>query len=132
MVIIFLLLIQMNDLIKQFDIFLIDLNPTRGVEQKGLRPCVVLQSNAVNTVSKAFLIAPLTSQRLDRLYYCQVGIKKSSENGLNSDCKLKLEQVRVVDKIRFEKKLGSLEPLYHSYIFEAIDLIFDARGDFIE
>lgn len=120
----------MNKSLQQFDVVQVDLNPTQGVEQEGLRPCVILQTNAVNTVARTFLIAPLTSKKLNRLYYCQVQIQKSRQNGLTLDSKLKLEQIRVVDGSRILKKMGTLEPFYHSLIFQSIDLIFDRARDF--
>lgn len=116
--------------IKQFEIYQVDLEPRKGSEQGGRRPCIVLQTNAVGHVARTLLIAPLTSQKIEKVYPHQVFIKKSKVNGLREDSKLKLDQLRVIDRERLAKRMGALENDYQPSIFQAIDVIIDRFGDF--
>lgn len=49
----------------QKDIIMIDLNPTKGHEQKGYRPAVVLSTNIFNSFSKMAMVLPITSNEKD-------------------------------------------------------------------
>lgn len=115
---------------KQFDIYWCDFEPVLGSEQGGTRPCLILQSNALNTTAKTFLVAPLSTQKTEKIYRTQILLKPSSKNGIIEPSKVKLDQVRVVDRIRFKQKLGSLEPYYYEQIFAILPLVFDFNQDF--
>lgn len=117
-------------IIKQFEIYEIDLEPHKGSEQGGRRPCITLQMNAGGHVARTFLVAPLTSSQLEKIYRHQVFVPKSKLNGLKKDSKIKLDQIRVIDRVRLEKKLGQLEAEYQPAVFEALDVIIDRFGDF--
>jgi len=116
--------------LKQFDIYQANLEPRKGSEQGGKRPCVLLQTNAVGHIARTLLIAPLTSQKIEKIYPHQVLIKKSRTNGLKEDSKLKLDQLRVIDRERLAQRMGALERDYHPAVFQAIDVIIDRFGDF--
>jgi len=116
--------------IKQFEIYQVDLEPHKGSEQGGKRPCLILQTNAVGKIAQAFLVAPLTTKHLERVYPYQVYVHNSKANGLRFDSKIKLDQIRVIDRVRLQKKLGQLEIDYQPSVFEAIDVIIDRFGDF--
>lgn len=116
--------------IKQFEIFEIDLEPPKGSEQGGKRPCVILQTNAVGHIAQTFLIAPFTSKGMSRFYPYQVLVPRSKANGLRADSKVKLEQLRIVDRSRMGKRLGQLEVDYQPAVFQAIDVMIDRFGDF--
>ncbi len=74
--------------IQQFEIWNIDLNPTKGSEQKGIRPCVILQTNAMNNHCSIILVAPLTSKKLDKIYPYEIKLAPTNTNGLESDSKI--------------------------------------------
>ena len=47
---------------KKYDIVLANLDPTKGSEQKGTRPCLVLQNNVVNASRiKTVVVIPFTT-----------------------------------------------------------------------
>lgn len=115
----------------QFEIWLIDLNPTRGSEQKGERPCIILQTNASGDYSSTTIIAPFTTKKLNKIYPYEIVIKPSIKNGLREDSKIKLNQIRVIDKSRLIEKIGNLEENYYEDILNAIKIIFDIEQDFV-
>ena len=46
---------------KQGDIAFVDFNPTKGHEQAGLRPCIVISNNVFNKHTKMVIVCPITS-----------------------------------------------------------------------
>ena len=116
--------------VRQFEIWNIDLNPTKGSEQRGLRPCLILQTNAANKVSRTFLVAPFTTKKLDRVFPFELLLKKDSTNKLKDDSKLLLNQIRTIDKVRLDKKIGTINEEYIKSLFKSIDIIFDRERMF--
>ena len=46
---------------EQGDIVLLDLNPTKGHEQRGFRPAIVISTNVFNQNTKMVIVCPITS-----------------------------------------------------------------------
>ena len=46
---------------KQGDIAFLDFNPTKGHEQAGKRPCIVISNNVFNKNTKMTIVCPITS-----------------------------------------------------------------------
>jgi mRNA interferase MazF len=91
------------------DVYLVNLEPTKGSEQGKQRPAVILQNDQGNKHSPTTIIAPMTSSQ-DKTYSFQVKLD-SSGNFLNRDSTVLLNQIRTVSREhRLIKKLGSLSP----------------------
>lgn len=61
----------MNLTLKRGEIWLADLNPTRGSEQSGIRPIIIFQNNLVSQYSTTTIAIPLTTnQRRAALPIC--------------------------------------------------------------
>lgn len=88
--------------IKQYDVFLISLDPTIGHEIKKTRPCVVISPDEMNKNISTVIIAPLTSQ--SHAYPTRVPVKFKGKDGW-----IVLDQIRTVDKLRLVKKMGVIE-----------------------
>lgn len=90
------------------DIVRVNLDPTRGQEQKGnARPCVIIQNDVGNMNSPTTIIAPITDAEGRKLYPFQAFIEKG-DGGLAKDSIALCEQIRVIDKRRIIKNLGHL------------------------
>jgi len=87
--------------IKQYDIFLISLDPTIGHEIKKVRPCVVISPNEMNNNISTIIIAPMTTR--SHSYPTRIPIKFEDKKGW-----VVLDQIRALDRKRFVKKLGKL------------------------
>jgi mRNA interferase MazF len=92
-------------LIKRGDLFWVNLEPTKGSEQAGRRPVVVIQNDIGNEYASTTLIAPLTSTILLKQYPTNVLIPKNTA-GLKFDSTVLLSQIRVIDKLRLEPHIG--------------------------
>ncbi len=86
--------------VTRFDVWLVDLNPTRGREIKKTRPCVVISPNEMSSLSTV-LMAPMTTKGFE--FPCRVTCRFKDKKGL-----ILLDQIRAVDKSRLVKKLGTI------------------------
>lgn len=87
--------------IKQYDVFLITLDPTMGHEIKKSRPCVILSPDEMNKYISTVIIAPMTLK--SHPYPTRIHIKFGGKSGW-----IVLDQIRTVDKRRLIKKLGKI------------------------
>jgi len=88
--------------VKQFDIYLVQLNPDIGSEINKLRPCVIISPDVVNKHLDTVVIAPLT--HTIKNYPSRVQSIINDQRG-----EIVLDQIRAVDKSRLKKKLGALD-----------------------
>ncbi|MCZ2249224.1 MAG: type II toxin-antitoxin system PemK/MazF family toxin [Bacteroidia bacterium] len=87
--------------IKQYELVLVNLDPTIGSEIKKTRPCAVISPNEMNKYLQTIVVSPLTSS--SKPYPTRVEIKQTKTKGW-----VVLDQIRTVDRTRIIKKLGNL------------------------
>lgn len=88
-------------MVKQYDIFYTDLDPTKGREINKVRPCVVISPNHTNLTLGTVLVAPLTTKK--HAFPMRVDVIISNKHGF-----VMLDQIRCVDKRRLVRKIGKL------------------------
>ncbi|MGB1243264.1 MAG: type II toxin-antitoxin system PemK/MazF family toxin [Chitinophagales bacterium] len=94
----------MGLILKQYDIVIVNLDPTMGSELRKTRPCVILSPDEMNKYLKTIIIAPITSK--SKPYPTRVVIEwRGKENWVVVD------QIRTIDKRRIYKKMGRLKPV---------------------
>lgn len=93
---------------KQGEIWYADLNPTKGSEQAGLRPVVVISGNLLNQHLNVVIVVPLTTKVKN--YKGNPVLRPSKENGLKTESEMLIFHVRSVSKERLVRRLGSIEP----------------------
>ena len=91
---------------KQREIWLADLNPVKGSEQKGVRPVVIVSGNAMNDHFGVCIICPISS-KMKNYAGCLV-LKKDNVNGLERDSEVITFQVRAISNERLISKMGEL------------------------
>ena len=94
-------------MIKRGEIWLVDLDPTVGHEIRKLRPAVIIQNDYGNKFSPITIVAPITSQKIDKIYPFEVLL--DNVKGLEKNSKAVLNQIRAVDMQRLIRKLGRLD-----------------------
>jgi mRNA interferase MazF len=87
--------------VKRFEVYLVNLDPTIGSEIKKMRPCLVISPDEMNAHIATIIVAPMTTQ--GRAYPTRVSCKFQSKDG-----QVVLDQIRTVDKTRLAKKLGTI------------------------
>jgi mRNA interferase MazF len=91
--------------IKQYDIWLADLNPSMGTEPGKTRPVVIIQTNLLNDIHPSTLISLITSKVNKDVQLLRVHLKKMQ---LEKPSDVLVEQIRAIDNKRLIKKLGAL------------------------
>ncbi|MBL0047637.1 MAG: type II toxin-antitoxin system PemK/MazF family toxin [Bacteroidetes bacterium] len=87
--------------LRQYQIVLINLDPTQGSEMKKTRPCVIISPNEMNKYLQTIVVAPMTTS--SRPYPTRVEVKHNKTKGW-----VVLDQIRGVDRIRIVKTYDSL------------------------
>ena len=105
--------------IKRGDLFWVSLDPTKGSEQAGRRPVLVIQNDVGNEVAATVIIAPLTTKSFTKPYPTNVPLPRGVA-GLKEDSTVLLSQIRTIDKMRLERKIGHVPPDSLSEVNRAI------------
>lgn len=93
---------------KRGEVWLVNLNPTQGSEQAGVRPVIIFQNDIVSQFSTTAIAIPLTTNlRRASLPICVV--IKQGDGGLSQDSVALCFQIRVLDKTRLIRRLGQLK-----------------------
>ena len=87
--------------ISQYQIVLVNLDPTIGSEIKKTRPCVVISPNEMNKYLRTVVIAPMTTK--SKKYPTRIEVKHDRKIGW-----VVIDQIRTIDKQRIIKNLGRL------------------------
>lgn len=87
--------------LNQYEIVLVNLDPTIGSEAKKTRPCVILSPNEMNKNIRTVVIAPITSS--SKNYPTRIEIKGNSTKGW-----VMIDQIRTIDKQRIVKISGKI------------------------
>ncbi|MEP7267197.1 MAG: type II toxin-antitoxin system PemK/MazF family toxin [Saprospiraceae bacterium] len=93
---------------KQYDVWLADLNPVHGTEPGKIRPVLIIQNDHLLRLNHpSTLICPLTSQESKVVGLTRVSVK-STEIGLDKQSTILIDQIRAIDNSRFLKYIGNL------------------------
>ena len=87
--------------VKRFEVYLINLDPTVGSEIQKTRPCLVVSPDEMNRYISTVIIAPMTTKGRD--YPSRVNCRFQGKDG-----QIVLDQLRTVDKARLVKRLGKI------------------------
>jgi mRNA interferase MazF len=88
--------------IKQYQIIIVNLDPTVGSEIRKTRPCVVISPNEMNKNLRTIIIAPITSKSKD--YMTRVKFELEG-----NDNWIAIDQIRTIDLTRIIKTIGELD-----------------------
>ena len=110
-------------IIRQGDIYLVDLNPVKGHEQAGLRPALVVQNDILNENLSTVVIAPITSNLKAKGKLTTSFLSKNTSH-LNQDSVALLFQIRTIDKGRLGKKIVRLNREEFIRIKEQLRFVF--------
>jgi len=94
--------------IKQFEIWIADLNPQVGTKPGKTRPVLTLQTNLLNKINHpSTIVCPITSNVKRDSDILRVHLKKGMAN-LQQDCDIMIDQIRAIDNRRLIKRIGTL------------------------
>ena len=110
--------------IKQFEIWVADLNPQHGTETGKVRPVLIVQTNLLNKTHPSTLICPITTNVQLKSEILRVHLKKGIAK-VKENCDIMIDQIRAIDNKRLIKKVGELSKDISNKVKENIQIIFD-------
>jgi mRNA interferase MazF len=103
------------------DIYWADLNPTKGHEQAGVRPVVIISHDVFNNKSGTVIAMAITSQPQKAGFPLTFELKSGD---LQKQSWVKISQVRTISTSRLDKKVGHVDP-------EELDAIIEGLNEII-
>jgi len=106
------------------DIYLADLNPSRGSEQAGVRPVILVQRQNLDRFTRTVVVIPVTTN-LRRAQIPGTVLIAAGEGGLSQESVALCYQIVVIDRQRLQRQLGTLSTVYLQRLGEAIRYTLD-------
>ena len=104
---------------KRGEIYLANLNPSRGSEQAGIRPVILIQRNSLERFTRTAIVIPLTTNNRRSQISGTLEIP-IGEGGLTQNSVALCYQMVVLDQERFIRKIGELSTPYLNLLGKAI------------
>lgn len=105
------------DLVRRFDIFFIELDPTIGSEINKTRPYVIISPDEMNNALNTVIVAPLTSTI--RNYPMRINCIVQGKQG-----QIALDQLRTIDKSRLKNRIENLNQETQNKLINTIIAMF--------
>ena len=103
--------------VKRFDVYLVNLDPTVGSEIQKTPPCLVISPNEMNRWIKTVIVAPMTTK--GQSYPTRVPCEFQGKEG-----QIVLDQIRTVDKSRLVQRLGRVDKVTQREVLVTIAEMF--------
>ena len=111
--------------IKQFEIWIADLNPQIGTEPGKTRPVLVIQTNLLNKIPHpSTIVCPITTNVKKDSEILRVHLKKGTAN-LHQSCDIMIDQIRAIDNKRLTKRIGILPDDLIELVKENIQIVLE-------
>ena len=108
--------------IKQYDIWLADLNPSSGTEPGKTRPVVVIQTDLLNSHHLSTVICPITSNVQPEMVLLRIHLRR---NQLDKPSDILVDQIRSIDNKRLIQKIGKLTEEQINKLKQNLAIILD-------
>ncbi len=103
--------------VKRFDVYLINLDPTIGSEIRKTRPCLVISPDELNRFIKTVIVAPMSTKGTS--YPTRVACKFQGKQG-----QIVLDQLRTLDKSRLVRRLGKIDKQTQAEVLSILGEMF--------
>ncbi|HYG01028.1 MAG TPA: type II toxin-antitoxin system PemK/MazF family toxin [Chryseosolibacter sp.] len=110
--------------VKQYEIWIADLNPKIGTEAGKIRPVIIVQTDLLNKEHPSTIICPITTNVSPESEVLRVHLRKA-EFGLKEDCDIMIDQLRAIDNKRLVKKVGMVDSDTAEKIRENLKIVLD-------
>jgi mRNA interferase MazF len=103
--------------VKRFEVYLVNLDPTVGSEIKKTRPCLVVSPDEMNSHIATVIVAPMTTRL--RGYPSRVSVRFQGKTG-----EIVLDQLRTIDKTRMVRRLGVIDRRIQAKVHSVLAELF--------
>ena len=110
--------------IKQFEIWIADLNPKIGTETGKIRPVLIVQTDLLNNQHPSTIICPITTNVQPEAEILRVHLSKS-KSGLKEESDIMIDQVRAIDNKLLLRKVGQVDGMVAAKIRESLKVVLD-------
>ena len=104
------------------EVWTVNFSPSRGSEQRGVRPALVIQNDVGNRYAGTTIVAAITTTI--KIYPVTVPLKKG-EGGLSQPSMVNFAQILTINKSRLLRRMGSLSPDRMDMVNSAIRISLD-------
>ena len=104
------------------EVWLVNFNPGRGSEQRGIRPAVIIQNDTGNIYASTTIVAAITSTIKE---FPVTVVLAAGEGGLKQRSMVNLAQLLTIDKERLQKRLGQLGDAVMEQVNEGVRVSLD-------
>ena len=110
--------------IKQYEIWIADLNPRFGTETGKVRPVLIIQTDLLNGIHPSIIICPITTNVQKKSELLRVHLEKGTGN-VKEACDIMIDQIRAIDIKRLIKRIGKIPTKQQEQLKENLKIIFD-------
>jgi mRNA interferase MazF len=103
--------------VRRFDVYLINLDPTVGSQIKKTRPCLIISPDEMNRHIRTVIVAPMSTA--GKAYPTRVFCEFQGRKG-----QIVLDQIRTIDKSRLIKKAGTIDPQVQVEVISTLQSMF--------
>jgi mRNA interferase MazF len=107
---------------KQYEIWLANMNPSKGTVVGKVRPVVIVQTDLINDVHPSLIVCPLTTNVNKQIKLLRLHVGKKN---LESESDLLVDQITAIDKKRLLKRLGKLTQVQIELLRQNLKIILD-------
>jgi mRNA interferase MazF len=108
--------------IKQYDIWLVNLNLANGTDPGKTRPVVVIQTELLNESHESTIVCPITTNVNKEIELLRVHLRAAQLNIISD---ILVDQIRAIDNKRFIKKLGQLTATQKNILKSNLRIVLD-------
>jgi len=112
----------LKELIKQYDIWLANLNPASGSIPGKVRPVVIIQSDLLNNQLESTIVCPITSNVIEEAKILRVHIPKGQ---LDTESDILVDQIRTIDNGKLIQKISRLNYDQIKRIKKGLEIVLD-------
>ncbi len=110
--------------IKQYEIWVADLNPRFGTEAGKTRTVLIIQTDLLNKFHPSTIICPITTNIKPEAEILRVHLSKGTSK-LKEDCDIMIDQIRSIDSKRLIKKISELKQQEIDIVKTNLSIILD-------
>jgi mRNA interferase MazF len=103
--------------VRRFEVYLVNLDPTVGAEIQKTRPCLILSPDEMNRHIRAVIVAPMSTR--GRNYPTRVLCEFEGRQG-----QIVLDQMRTVDRLRLVRRLGLIDEVTQREVLAVLQEMF--------
>jgi mRNA interferase MazF len=107
---------------KQYEIWLANMNPSKGTVVGKVRPVVIVQTNLLNDIHPSLIVCPLSTNVNKEIKLLRVHVGKKN---LENESDVLVDQITAIDKKRLLKRLGKLTQAQVELLSKNLKIVLD-------